>query len=110
MKPELDHQIKFLNFCGIYEHNPIKRIYLHRIYNCVILISTVSTTYLLASSIISNYTDVLRISENLGSLIVGFFTPIKYVFMFFYSRVIFDMLRQIKELNKTCKLTFEIFV
>ncbi|CAG9801188.1 unnamed protein product [Chironomus riparius] len=66
---------------------------------------------MLATFIARNYTNVLGVAECIAPLVACSFTLIKYLFLLINSEEIFDMIKEIKELNgkwKNTKLYSEI--
>ena len=106
MKPILDHQIKFLKFCGIFESIPRKWIYRIKFFRSYIIFATLLTTAMVASFTVQNYNNILEITECIAPLVSAVFMLIKYGFLIICSDKIFDMIKEIEELNVECKILY----
>lgn len=104
MKPELDHQIKFLKFCGIFKTVPVQMKDLVRIFRSYIIFATTFSIILVSIFISKHYTNVLEIAECIAPLVSAVFMLIKYAFLIIYSDKVFDMIKEVKAMNEECRL------
>lgn len=51
-----------------------------------------------------NYSNIMEVAECIAPLVTCTFAFIKYVFLMTHSGGVFDILKEVKEINKKCKL------
>jgi hypothetical protein len=103
MEKEFEFQIKFINYCGISE-SPSKKwrsfFKILQIFNVLVNIYCLIT---LLTFMAENYSNILEISECMAPVITTILTLVKFSLLFFFTDDIFDMIREIRMLNRECK-------
>jgi len=103
MKSVLDHQVKFLKFCGIHEIVSTQWIDIIRFYRYFLIFSTLFTIAMVVSFVANNFNNVLEIAECIAPLVSSVFMLIKYVFLLICTDNFFNMIKEIEEMNEECE-------
>ena len=103
MKPVLDHQVKFLKFCGVQKNVSTQWIDIIRFYRCYLIFSTLFTTAMIISFVAKNVNNVLEVTECIAPLVSCVFMVIKYAFLLICSDKIYEMIKEIEEMNGKCE-------
>ena len=106
MEKEFEYQVKFINYCGILE-SPSKKwrsfFKILQIFNVLVNIYCLIT---LLTFMAENYSNILEISECMAPVITTIMALMKFSLLFFYTDDIFDLIREIRMLNRECKKLF----
>lgn len=106
MENEFKYQIKFINYCGILE-SPSKKwrsfFKILQIFNVLVNIYCLIT---LITFMAENYSNILEISECMAPVITTIMALMKFSLLYFFTDDIFDLIREIRMLNRKCKGLF----
>lgn len=103
MKPVLDHQVKFLKFCGINEIVSAQWKDIIRFYRYFLLFSTLFTIAMVVSFASKNVDNVLEIAECIAPLVSAVFMVIKFAYLLICSDKIYKMIKEIEAMNEECE-------
>ena len=103
MKPVLDHQVKFLKFCGINEIVSAQWKDIIRFYRYFLLFSTLFTIVMVVSFVAKNVDNVLVITECIAPLVSSVFMEIKFAYLLNCSDKIYKMIKEVEDMNEECE-------
>lgn len=103
MKQELNFQVKFLKFCGIFDTSPAKWTGRIKFYQSFVIFASSYTTLMLATFIFKNYSNILLVAECIAPLFTYISMILKYLFLLSNLQEIFELIKEIKDLNGKCE-------